>query len=114
MRIILTCTVLGIPTVTTSHETCLQTHSVKLIGNVFVIDDLPVIDEIYWTKNGNKINTQVNEGKYSKVSVDNPSLTIYNVNQYDAGHYTLTATNAAGTTVSDTIVLGTVFTIFPK
>lgn len=109
MRIIFTCTVLGIPTVTTSHETCLQTHSVKLIGNVFVIDDLPVIDEIYWTKNGNKIDTQIYEGKYSKVSVDIPSPTIYNVNQYDAGHYTLTATNAAGTTVSDAIVLGMVF-----
>lgn len=114
MRIILTCTVLGIPTVTTSHETCLQTQSVKLIGKVFVIDDLPVINEIYWTKNEIKIDTQVNEEKYSKVSVDVPSLTIYNVNQYDAGRYRLTATNAAGTTVSDTIVLGTVFTIFPK
>lgn len=106
MRFILTCTVLGIPTVKTSQETCLQTHSVKLIGDVFVGDDLPVIDEIYWTKNGNKIDTQVNEEKYSKVSVDIPSLNIYNVNQYDAGHYTLTATNAAGTTVSDAIVLG--------
>lgn len=71
-----------------------------------MIDDLPVIDEIYWTKNGNKIDTQGNEGKYSKVSVDVPSLTIYNVNQYDAGHYTLAATNAAGTTVSDAIILG--------
>lgn len=47
--------------------------------------------------------------KYSKVSVDVPSLTIYNVKQCDAGQYTLTATNAAGTTVSDAIVLGMVF-----
>lgn len=74
-----------------------------------MIDDLPVIDDIYWSKDGDKINTNENEGKYSKVSVDVPSLTIYNVNQYDAGHYTLTATNAAGTTVSDAIVLGMVF-----
>lgn len=77
-----------------------------------MIDKRPVIEEIYWTKNGNKIDTQGNEEKYSKVSVDVPSLTIYNVNQYDAGHYTLTATNAAGTTVSEAIVLGIVFTIF--
>lgn len=77
-----------------------------------MIDKRPVIEEIYWTKNGNKIDTQGNEEKYTKVSVDVPSLTIYNVNQYDAGHYTLTATNAAGTTVSEAIVLGIVFTIF--
>lgn len=96
----------GIPDLTTSHETCLQTHSVKLIGNVFLVDDLPVIDDIFWSKDGKIIDAHGNEGKYSKVSVDVPSLTIYNVNQYDAGHYTLTATNAAGTTVSDAIVLG--------
>lgn len=74
-----------------------------------MIDDLPVIDDIYWSKDGKIIDAHGNEGKYSKVSVDVPSLTIYNVNQYDAGHYTLTATNAAGTTVSDAIVLGMVF-----
>lgn len=85
-----------------------------MIGNVFVIDDLPVIEEIFWSKNENKIDTHGNEEKYSKVSVDVPSLTIYNVNQYDAGHYTLTATNAAGTAVSEAIVLGTIFTIFPE
>lgn len=42
-------------------------------------------------------------GKYSTVSVDDPSLTIYNVNKYDAGSYKLTATNAVGTTISDAI-----------
>lgn len=76
-----------------------------------MIDDRPVIDEIYWTKNGNKIDTQGNEEKFSKVSVDVPSLTIYNVNQYDAGRYTLTATNAAGTTVSEPIVLGMILSM---
>lgn len=76
-----------------------------------MIEDVPVIEEIYWTKDGNKINTQGNEGKYSEVSVNVPSLTIHNVNQYDAGQYTLIATNAAGTTVSDAIVLGMICTI---
>lgn len=42
-------------------------------------------------------------GKYSTVSVDDPSLTIYNVNKYDAGSYKITATNAVGTTISDAI-----------
>lgn len=42
-------------------------------------------------------------GKYSTVSVDDPSLTILNVNKYDAGSYKITATNAVGTTISDAI-----------
>lgn len=58
---------------------------------------------MFWTVNGEKIDKQGMGGKYSKVSVDDPSLTIYNVNKYDAGSYKLTATNAVGTTISDAI-----------
>lgn len=45
-------------------------------------------------------------GKYSEVSINNPSLTIFDVNQHDAGSYQLTATNAVGSTQSNAIVLG--------
>lgn len=45
-------------------------------------------------------------GKYSEVSIKNPSLTIFDVNQHDAGSYQLTATNAVGSTQSNAIVLG--------
>lgn len=58
---------------------------------------------MFWTVNGEKIDKQGMGGKYSKVSVDDPSLTIHNVNKYDAGSYKLTATNAVGTTISDAI-----------
>lgn len=58
---------------------------------------------MFWTVNGEKIDKQGMGGKYSTVSVDDPSLTIYNVNRYDAGSYKLTATNAVGTTISDAI-----------
>lgn len=51
-----------------------------MVGNVFLIDDFFVIEEIYWLKDGNKIDIYENEGKYLKVSVDVLLLIIYNVN----------------------------------
>lgn len=53
-----------------------------------------------------KIDTSEGENKYSKVSTKEPSLTIFNVNEHDAGPYQLTATNAVGKTKSHVIVLG--------
>lgn len=60
----------------------------------------------FWTKNGRKLETEGNGDKFSNVSVDNPSLTIFEVNKYDAGYYQLTATNAIGSTKSDFLTLG--------
>lgn len=76
-----------------------------LIGDVSVINRYPKVHTVYWTKNGEKLNTQSLRGKYSKVNVKNPSLTIYNVNHQDAGSYQLIATNAVGSDKSN-IVLG--------
>lgn len=61
---------------------------------------------MFWTKNGQELDTNGSGGRYSEVTVDNPSLTIFDVNQYDAGSYQLTATNALGSTSSDTVILG--------
>lgn len=66
---------------------------------------LPAIKTIYWTKDGKQLEMEDGGEKYSEVNTRNPSLTIHNVNQHDAGTYRLTATNAVGTTSSE-IVLG--------
>lgn len=58
-----------------------------------------------WTVNDEEIDQQGLGGKFSKVSVDSPCLTIHNVTRYDAGSYKLTATNVAGSTTSDAIEL---------
>lgn len=96
----------GRPNVTTSHKTCIENHSVTLIGMVFVYEERPEIQTLFWSKNGQKLNSQGMRGKYSEVNIYNPSLTIFDVNQHDAGSYQLTATNAVGSTQSDAIVIG--------
>lgn len=56
-------------------------------------------------KNGKEINTEGSGGKYTKVTVDNPSLTIFKADKFDAGSYQLTATNAVGSTSSEFLIL---------
>lgn len=68
--------------------------------------NLPAIQKAFWTKNGEILDTQGSGGRYSEASVDNPSLTIFDVNEYDAGYYQLTATNTVGSTTSEYIILG--------
>lgn len=67
--------------------------------------EIPVQD-VFWTKNEEKIDVLSREKKYSEVSVEDPSLTIFDVNPNDAGSYQLTAINAVGSTQSDAIILG--------
>lgn len=93
------------PNVLTSHKIYIKNYSVKLVGTVFVNDQFPKIHTVFLAKNGEKIATSEGGGRYSEVSVDHPSLTIINVNFHDIGSYQLTAINAVGSTVSDTIVL---------
>lgn len=65
---------------------------------------------MYWTKNGQRLDIQGSGGKYSGgVSTDDPSLTVNNVNEHDAGDYQLTAINSVGLTKSDVILLGNSF-----
>lgn len=80
---------------------------VKLISEIFLYDKHE-LENVFWTKNGEIIDTfaETNNCKYSKVSIDNPSLTIYNVSNNDAGSYQFTALNAVGSTKSDIIRLG--------
>lgn len=99
--------VLGAPNIMVSHDVCFQKHCVKLIGKVYLYSGkLPAIQEVFWTKDGAKLDIQGSGGKYSEVGVDDPSLMIYNVTHHDIGTYQLTATNAVGSTKSDVIVLG--------
>lgn len=69
-------------------------------------EHFPRVKNVYWTKNGNRLVTQEGGGRYSDVSVKKPSLTISDVNEYDAGSYQLTAINDVGSTASDFIILG--------
>lgn len=98
--------IVGVPNITISHRTCVSNRSISMVGDVFVYGDLPVVQNVFWTKNGKELNTEGSGGKYTKVTVDNPSLTIFEANEYDAGSYQLTATNAVGSTSSEFLILG--------
>lgn len=89
----------------TSHEIFIENRSVRLIGKIYVRDQFPRIQTVYWTKNGKRIDAHEEGEKYSEVSIENPSLIIHNVNHHDAGFYRLIAKNAVGSTESE-IVLG--------
>lgn len=85
-------------------------RSVRLNCDVFLYDKSPALEDLYWTKNERKLDIQGSGGKYSgEVSPEDPSLTINNVNEHDAGNYQLTAINSVGPTKSDVIVLGNNF-----
>lgn len=76
-----------------------------MIAKVYLYDTCHAIQEVFWTVNDKEVDKQGLGGKFSKVSVDSPCLTINNVTRYDAGSYKLTATNAVGSTISDAIEL---------
>lgn len=101
--------IIGPPNITTSQETDIQHKRVKLIGHVSLYDDSPDIQAVFWTKNGEKIDTQGNGGRLSKVTINDPSLTINEVCHHDAGRYKLTAVNAVGSNC-DEIDLGIINT----
>lgn len=84
-------------------------RSVRLNCDVFLYDKSPPLQDVYWTKNEQRLDIHGSGGKYSGVSTDDPSLTINNVNKHDAGNYQLTASNSIGRTKSDVIVLGNNF-----
>lgn len=92
-----------------SEGTCtLQGHAVKLRCDVFLYDESPTLTDVYWTKDGIKLNIGGSGGKFLGVDVNNQSLIINNVNYNDAGDYKLIAINAVGETRSKGIVLGNI------
>lgn len=97
-----------LPNISTIQETNIKKKIVKLIGNIFLDDDSPGLLEVFWTKNGKKIDIKGSGGRLSEVTIDDPSLIIKEVCHHDAGPYQLTATNAVGPTKSDEIVLGNI------
>lgn len=98
--------ILGLPNITVGHETDINNRSIKLRGAVFLSDDSPDIKNIFWSKNGEKLDIQGSGGRLSGVTIDDPSLTIRNVSQEDAGKYQLTAINAVGPNDSAVISIG--------
>lgn len=97
---------IGPPNITTSFVTNINNKSVKLMGEVYFLENSPGILKTFWTKNGEKIDIKESDGKLSEMINDNPSLTITNVGADDAGEYKVTAVNAVGSTTSEVIVLG--------
>lgn len=90
-----------------SEGTCtLLDRSVKLRCDVFLYDESPAVNALYWTKNGIELDVTKSYGKYSRVDMNDPSLIINSVNHNDAGDYQLIAVNAVGETRSEVIVLG--------
>lgn len=69
-------------------------------------DGSPNILEVFWTKNGERINSQKRGGRLPNVSIEDPSLTIKDVCHKDIGKYQLTAVNAVGENISEIIDLG--------
>lgn len=98
--------IVGPQNITISLRTYVSNRSVTLIGNVFLYGSQPVVQNVFWTKNGEELDTKGSGGRYSEVTVDNPSLTICEVNECDAGSYQLTATNDAWSATSDILILG--------
>lgn len=92
-----------------SGGTCtLQGRSVKLKFDVFLYDESPALNEVYWTKEvdeNNDIRISTSDTK-CKVDTDDLSLTITNVDINDAGNYRLNAANLVGKTKSEAVVLG--------
>ncbi|XP_065922710.1 uncharacterized protein [Magallana gigas] len=90
-----------------SEVTCsLHGNSVKLKCDVFLYDESPPLNYVYWTKGVKHIVIAANDEKYSGADINDPSLTIYNVNNDDAGEYQLIAVNPVGETWSTVILLG--------
>lgn len=71
--------ILGLPNITVSHVTDFMNRSIKLFGAVFVSDDSPGIQEVFWSKNGEKIDIQGSGGRLSGVTIDDRSRQTFDV-----------------------------------
>lgn len=87
----------------------LQGRSVKLKFDVILYDESPSLNDVYWTKNvvieGKDVDKRISSTK-CEMDTNDLSLTITEVDKYDAGSYRLTAVNPVGESISESIVLG--------
>ncbi|XP_062609206.1 uncharacterized protein LOC134270956 isoform X2 [Saccostrea cucullata] len=94
------------PNISNGHETNIKSRIVILTCQVFLYKQSPLLSEIAWKKDGSVIDIFGSGGKYTGGTLDEPSLTITNVNQSDAGNYQCKASNAVGSTIGNKIILG--------
>ncbi|XP_062568433.1 titin-like, partial [Saccostrea cucullata] len=94
------------PNISNGHETNIKSRIVILTCQVFLYKQSPLLSEIVWKKNGSVIDIFGSGGKYTGGTLDEPSLTITNVDQSDAGTYQCKASNAVGSTIGNKIILG--------
>lgn len=85
----------------TSHISNNENRSVRLIGKVSATDKNATVYDVYWSKNGVKIDFEAGGRIQLKKSDKNQSLTIHNVNDRDSGSYRLTAISSAGSNESE-------------
>ncbi|VDI76863.1 hemicentin [Mytilus galloprovincialis] len=97
-----------VPTVQVQQPTYSVTTGNSITLGCTVTSNLAVIT-VYWQRNINNVVTTItttnNNNKYSGSTVSQPSLTIFNAAQSDAGVYTCFATNSVGTGQSTTTSL---------
>lgn len=58
-----------------------------MIGNIFLDDDLLGFFEVFWMKNGKKIDIKGSGGRLLEVIIDDLLLIIREVCYYDVGFY---------------------------
>lgn len=103
--------ILGHPNVLTRCIINNKNRSVTLIGKVSATGENSKVHTVYWSKDGEIIDKKIGERKFSKVTVENPSLTIHNVNHQDAGSYRFTAISSAGSNEGEIVFGNVVFNI---
>lgn len=60
---------------------------VKFRCDVFLYDELFVVNDVYWMKNGIKLDVLKSDGKYLGVNINDLLFIINNVNYNDVGDY---------------------------
>lgn len=84
-------------------------RSVTLIGKVSAAGVNSKVHTVYWSKNGEIIDTQSGGRVYMKMSDKNISLIIHNVNNQDAGSYRFTASSSAWSKEAEIVIGSIVF-----
>ncbi|XP_076116654.1 receptor-type tyrosine-protein phosphatase alpha-like [Mytilus galloprovincialis] len=81
----------------------LQAFTGDAIQLTCVHESYPVTSAVFWIKDGEKLN--VSDSKYNGSTIIEPSLTIVNTDQFDAGTYVCAVANDIGTGYSNKSLL---------